>query len=160
MLRKFLSTVFILLLLSSPILAKDLDCSHDKTTFSCVEYIKNYDADTITFNIPNTHPLIGEKISVRVYGIDTPELKTRNVCEKKQGIIARDYVTTILEKAKRIDLKNLKRDKYFRILADVIVDGVSIGDLLLKNGHAYQYYGDTKQKIDWCKQVRNVASKK
>ena len=44
-------------------------------------YVRNYDGDTITFNLQNLHPIIGEKISVRVNGIDTPEIK--GSCEKE-----------------------------------------------------------------------------
>jgi micrococcal nuclease len=49
--------------------------------FEGAVYIRNYDGDTITFNLPSLHPIIGEKISIRVNGIDTPEI--RGNCEKK-----------------------------------------------------------------------------
>ncbi len=58
-------------------------CKHDEANFRCVKYIKNYDADTVTFNIPNIHPLIGKKINIRVSGVDTPEIRTKNKCEKE-----------------------------------------------------------------------------
>ena len=45
--------------------------------------------------------------------------------------------------------KNVKRGKYFRILADVYADGVSVADELIKNDFAVKYDGGTK--IDWCK---------
>ena len=38
-------------------------------------YVQNYDGDTVTFNLPGLHPIIGEKISIRVNGIDTPEIR-------------------------------------------------------------------------------------
>ena len=38
-------------------------------------YVRNYDGDTVTFNLPSLHPIIGEKISIRVNGIDTLEIK-------------------------------------------------------------------------------------
>ena len=38
-------------------------------------YVRNYDGDTITFTLPSLHPIIGEKISIRVNGIDTLEIK-------------------------------------------------------------------------------------
>ena len=56
-------------------------CVHDDSSFRCVKYVKNYDADTITFNVPNVHPLIGKKINIRVLGVDTPEIRTKNKCE-------------------------------------------------------------------------------
>ena len=38
-------------------------------------YVQNYDGDTVTFNLPGLHPIIGEKINIRVNGIDTPEIR-------------------------------------------------------------------------------------
>ena len=113
---------------------------------------------TITFNIPGAHPLIGEKISVRVLGVDTAELKTKNKCEKDKAKLSRNLVSEKLKKAKRIDLVNVQRGKYFRIVADVVIDGESLSSYLLSNGHAYSYDGGTKKKMDWCKSSREIAS--
>ena len=44
----------------------------------------------------------------------------------------------------------MKRGKYFRIVADVYADGVSLTDKLIKSGYAVPYDGGTKAK-DWCK---------
>lgn len=127
------------------------NCLHEKNAFRCVKYVKNYDADTITVDIPNVHPLIGHHISVRVRHIDTPEIKGKLPCEKDVARTAKRLIENQLKNAKRIDLENVDKDKYFRILADVIIDGKPLKDLLLKNNLAYQYEGGTKQKIDWCK---------
>lgn len=126
-------------------------CAHDRQTFRCVKFIKNYDADTITFDIPNVHPLIGDGISVRVRHVDTPEIKGKNPCEKEQARNARRLVNNLLKNAKRIDLENVDKDKYFRILADVKIDGQSLGHYLIKNNLAVTYEGDTKAKTDWCR---------
>ncbi len=60
-------------------------------------YLRNYDGDTITFNLPGLHPIIGEKISIRVNGIDTPEM--RGKCEKENydAQQAREMVADILK---------------------------------------------------------------
>ena len=129
------------------------DCVHTATQFNCVKYVKNYDADTITFDIPNVHPLIGKKISVRVRHVDTPEIRGKLPCEKDSARNAKRLVENLLRRAKRIDLKNVDKDKYFRILADVSIDGADLKDYLLKNNLAYRYEGGTKEKIDWCKRV-------
>ena len=128
-------------------------CEHDPKTFRCVKYIRNYDADTITFNIPNVHPLIGKHISVRVRHVDTPEIKGKLPCEKDAARTAKKLTENILKNAKRIDLENVDKDKYFRILANVVVDGKSLKDTLLKNNLAYAYEGKTKQKLNWCIRV-------
>ena len=134
-------------------------CEHDRNTFRCVKYVKNYDADTITFKIPNVHPLLGDNINIRVNGIDAPEIRTKDNCEKEKAKSAKNIVGILLKNAKRIKLKNIKRGKYFRVVADVIISDKSLADYLLKNGLAYSYHGGRKKKkINWCKSHRETAS--
>ena len=125
-------------------------CEHTNTKFKCVEYVKNYDGDTITVNIPNVHPIIGDEISVRVLGIDTAEIRTTDDCEKEMAIVAKLYVEQLIVNAKKIHLHNVVRDKYFRIGADVFIDGVLLSQKLLEENLAYAYEGDTKPEVDWC----------
>ncbi|WP_415062120.1 thermonuclease family protein [Bdellovibrio sp.] len=134
-------------------------CHHDDTTFRCVKVLKNYDGDTLTVNIPDVPALIGKNISVRVLGIDTPEIKTKDRCEKEAGRIARNLVASTLKNAQSVELHNIQRDKYFRILADVMVDGRSLKEILLKNNLAYSYDGGTKKHPDWCKVLRQPAGR-
>ena len=125
-------------------------CNHDENTFRCVEYVRNYDADAITVNIPGTHPLLGKKAQVRVFGIDTPEIRTKDKCEKKLAREGKQVVRKMLKNAKVIHLINVKKGKYFRILADVLIDGVSLSKYLLKNKYGYKYLGKKRKKMDWC----------
>lgn len=125
-------------------------CQHDNNNFRCVKYLRNYDADTITFNIPLIHPLLGKKISVRLRGIDTPEIRGKCSNEKKRALEAKQEVQGLLTRAKRIDLQNIERGKYFRIVADVIIDGNSLTQYLLKKKLGYPYMGGKKQKNYWC----------
>lgn len=143
--------LIILLFASSFSQAAEPGCQHDENTFRCVKVEHNYDGDTITVSIPSVHPLIGQNILVRINGVDTPEIKTSNVCEKSAGRVAQKLVENVLKNAKQVDLENVQRDKYFRILADVKVDGQYLKDLLIKNKLAYEYHGGTKEKIDWCR---------
>ncbi len=112
---------------------------HDQNNFRCVKYIKNYDGDTIRFHIPGVHHLIGKDIRVRVAGIDTFEIKTTRTCEKQKALEAQRFVERWLKTAQRIDLENVKRGRYFRIVADVTVDGVALGPTLLKQNLALPY---------------------
>jgi endonuclease YncB( thermonuclease family) len=109
--------------------------------FEGAVYIRNYDGDTITFNLPSLHPIIGEKISIRVNGIDTPEIRGNCEKEKYDAKQAQQMVADILKDAKQIVLKNMERGKYFRIAADVFVDGESLADLLVEAGVAIKYDG-------------------
>lgn len=126
-------------------------CHHDAETFRCVKYLKNYDGDTVTFEIPDVHPLLGRGISVRVLGVDTPEKNGKKPCERQRARDAQRIVAKLLKNASSIELRRVERDKYFRILAEVWADGRSIGDVLLKNGLAYRYDGGTKPPAySWC----------
>ena len=118
--------------------------------FNRVAYVSNYDGDTITVNIAGEHPLIGDKIKVRVASIDTPEI--RGKCDKEKIIAGdtRDYVGRMLNEAKRIDLVHVRRGKYFRIVANVMVDDMSLGQHLIDTGRAVAY---NDKKPNWCGNV-------
>ena len=74
-------------------------------------YVRNYDGDTITFNLPKLHPIIGKKIAVRVNGIDTPEIRGKCDKEKYDAEQAKNMVEDFLKDAERIALKNMERGK-------------------------------------------------
>lgn len=116
--------------------------------------IKVYDADTITIasKLPyDDSPMY--RLSVRLNGIDTPEIKGKNISdeEKNAAIIARDFVTN-LTLNKFVKLENVHSEKYGRILADVYIDNIHLNDLLLKERYAVPYGGGTKKKpVSWLK---------
>jgi micrococcal nuclease len=112
-------------------------------------YLQNYDGDTIRFDLPRYPPIAGKDIRVRVNGIDTPEIKGKCEKEKYNAQQAQQMVEDILKDAEQITLKNMERGKYFRIAADVIVDGESLGDMLVEAGVAVRYDGG-KKIHKWC----------
>jgi micrococcal nuclease len=138
----------------------NLSCSTTKTyeelnhygNIKGVKFISNYDGDTITVDIPSMHALIGSKISVRLYGIDAPEFGWRasNECEKIKGNEAKEFVYKTLKDAKNITLKEVQRDKYFRILAKVYADGTDLSQMLIEKGLAIPYFGGKKEEKNWC----------
>ena len=99
-------------------------------------YLQNYDGDTIRFDLPKYPPIAGDDIRVRVNGIDTPEIKGKCEKEKYDAKQAKEMVTDILKDAEQITLKNMERGKYFRIAADVIVDGENLAEVLIEAGMA------------------------
>ena len=112
-------------------------------------YVRNYDGDTVTFNLPKLHPIIGNKIAVRINGIDTPEIKGKCKKEKYNAQQAKNMVEDLLKDAERIDLKNLQRGKYFRLVADIYADGENLADILIDAGMAVKYDGG-KKNARWC----------
>lgn len=156
------SLICLALLLGGQVFA-DNSCKSDDQNFRCVKVLRIYDGDTLFVTIPNVHPLLGKNIGVRVRSIDTPEISTKDPCEKRMGFFAKKQVVDLLSKAKRVDLLNVSREKYFRILADVTIDGRPLAQYLLNKGLAYEYFGGTKQHLDWCsieKHMRTPASDK
>lgn len=121
------------------------------TTFLDAKYIKNYDGDTITVDVPSIHPFFGKGMKVRLAGVDTPEIRTSNTCEKEKAEIAKNLVKSMLSNAKVIELRDVKKGKFFRVVADVYYDGNSLSKLLLNYKLAVPYHGGKKPKTDWCK---------
>ncbi len=119
--------------------------------FEGAVYVRNYDGDTITFNLPGLHPIIGDEISIRVNGIDTPEIRGKCEKEKYDAKQAKEMVADVLKDAEQIVLKNMERGKYFRITADVIADGKNLADVLMESGMAIRYDGG-KKTHGWCEE--------
>jgi micrococcal nuclease len=107
---------------------------------------KVYDGDTITINISHYPDIIGKEIEVRCYGYDTPEIKNKDIIQKEKAIQAREFLKGLIVNSSRIELKNMQRDKYFRILAELYIDNISVADLMIKNNLACAYFGGTKIK--------------
>jgi len=108
-----------------------------------------HDGDTFKANLNNVSPFFSQ-ILVRVRGIDTPEIYSKNPCEKAKAIEAKELLVKILDKAVRVDLVNVGKDKYFRLLADVQADGVDVATEILKQKLARPYYGEAKTAFNWC----------
>lgn len=153
MFKIFAIFICVYIFLNSDIcLAQDIpyDCMHTDTEFKCVRYIDCYDGDTCTVDIPNTHPYFGKDAHVRIYGINAPEITSKDLCEKKAAQRAKARVIELVSNAKQINLIDIGKEKFGRILAKIIADGQNVGSILLNEKLAYEYYGDTKKKIDWC----------
>ena len=88
-------------------------------------------------------------MSIRINGIDAPEMKSHCKKERILAIASKEATVLMLRSAHTIEIRNIKRGKYFRLIADVYADGVSIGRELIRRHLAVPYYGKTK--INWCK---------
>jgi endonuclease YncB( thermonuclease family) len=114
--------------------------------------IKCYDADTITIasKLPyDASPLY--RLSVRLNGIDAPEIKGKSAEEKEVAKEARDFLSSLVLN-KMIRLENVESEKYGRILADVYLGEVHLNELLLKERYAVKYDGGTKLKpVSWLR---------
>ena len=90
-----------------------------------------------------------KKSSVRIAGIDTPEIRTKNKAEKALGYKARDRMRQLC--GKEVWLESLdggKLDKYGRVLARIYtLDGEDIPETMIKEGYAVEYDGSKKTHI-------------
>ena len=107
-----------------------------------------YDGDTFRVDITGYPAIVGENVPIRVSGIDTPEIRGKCYMEKKLAYSARDAARAFLSGGD-IVLLNLERGKYFRLVADVEVNGHSLGRHLIDQGLAVPYDGKTKTHR-WC----------
>ena len=90
----------------------------------------------------------------RIMGVDTPELKTKNEIEKRNGIKVRDATREqLMDKIVKIHCYNF--DKYGRLLIDVVMPKelttepeLLLSQWLIQNKYAYAYDGGTKQSWD------------
>jgi micrococcal nuclease len=111
--------------------------------------IRVYDGDTITIasKVPGLVNSAVYQFSVRLAGIDTPELKTSNAEEKQLGIMARDALRAKIL-GKDVRLQNVATEKYGRLLADVYHDELHLNRWLINERYAVPYDGGKKQSPD------------
>jgi endonuclease YncB( thermonuclease family) len=115
---------------------------HDITYCKCV---KVYDGDTITIATTFNDGITWNRFAVRIMGIDSPEMKGGSDTEKIYATKSRDELRNkILGKIIRLDIVKTP-EKWGRILANVYLDDINIGQWMLDNGLAIPYNGKTKQ---------------
>ena len=114
--------------------------------------IKTYDGDTITIaaKLPyEESPTY--RFTVRLNGIDCPEIKGKTEDEKECAQLAKTEINKLVYQ-KTVTLKNIKIEKYGRILADVYVGGLNVNNHLLEKRLAVRYDGGTKNSPQsWMK---------
>ena len=90
------------------------------------------------------------KSRVRLFGIDTPESRTRNKDEKARGKMASKYLEDAVNSGDVVILTELKdsRGKFGRVLGTVVVDGVDINQAMCKAHLAVPYFGQSKDDIE------------
>lgn len=86
---------------------------------------------------------ISHKIRVRMYGINTPESRTRDLEEKKRGLAAKDRLTELLGEGKSLLLETKEKGKYGRYLGIISKENypISLNETLVVEGHAVSYFG-------------------
>ena len=91
---------------------------------------------------------ISVKKRIRFVNVDTWESRTRDLEEKKKGLEAKAYTLEMLSRNDgKFKVKSHGVGKYGRLLGEIFIEGEekSLNELLIENGHAYEYDGGKKK---------------
>ena len=113
------------------------------------------DGDTVDVDIDLGFGIWLRKERVRLYGIDTPECRTRDLEEKKYGLAAKSFVQDLLPVGSMQTLRTKKDDKgkFGRILGefvvyDTLVDALrTLNQIMIDRHYGVEYHGQSKQDI-------------
>jgi len=114
---------------------------------------KVIDGDTVDVDIDLGFGVVLTDERVRVMGIDTPESRTRNKVEKLFGLASKARLKELLSKhcVLKTEINKNGEDmkgKFGRVLGDfVAADGRMITDILIEEGYAVAYHGQSKDDI-------------
>ena len=112
-------------------------------TYNCeVTYIVDGDTCDVTIDLGFK---IEHKVRVRLYGINTPETRTRDKEEKYRGLQAKSRFKELVRE-KEIRLVSHDKGKYGRVLGVLTVGEININKTLVEEGYAVEYWGGKKKK--------------
>ena len=115
------------------------------------------DGDTVDIDIDLGFGVWIHKERVRMYGIDTPESRTKDLEEKKYGLMSKDFVKSMMPIGSMQTLRTSKYDakgKFGRILGEFMIydskeDKVaSLKDIMIRECMGVEYYGQSKEEIE------------
>jgi len=109
------------------------------------------DGDTVAFQANWLPDPLKKELSIRVFGVDTPEKSFRAKCpsEAQRGEAASAFTKELINKSAKRQIILMDWDKYGgRVLGDVLLDGKSLRQQLIANGYAREYFGEAK--TSWC----------
>jgi len=123
--------------------------------YSC-EVQRVVDGDTVDVVLDLGFDIL-HKCRVRLYGIDTPESRTRNLDEKARGKMASAFLSEAINSGNKVVIQTKLKDskgKYGRVLGDIVVDGKNINQLMVKCHLAVAYHGQSKDDVE-AEHMRN-----
>ena len=116
-----------------------------------VKVLRIIDGDTIDVDVNLGFDVVLSKQRVRLYGIDTPESRTRNKEEKIRGLLSKEYLKDKCPKDSIITLVSKERGKFGRILGILYNEEnkeLSVNDRMIEEGYAVPYTGGNKEEIE------------
>lgn len=141
---------FLVLLLAIPCLAFAQPKQKPGVVYDAV-ITRVVDGDTVGIQATWLPAPLKPELSIRVYGVDTPEKGHRAACpsEAARGEAATAFTKAQINAATKRQIVLMDWDKYGgRVLGDVLLNGQSLRGMLIANGFAREYYGEAK--TSWC----------
>lgn len=114
----------------------------DLFNYKC-ELIRVIDGDTLDAFIDLGFNVKIKK-RIRLMGVDTWESRTRNLEEKKKGLIAKQFTKDFLKEGK-FTVRSHGVGKFGRLLGSIFIDKKCLNTVLIKEGHGYEYFGGKKK---------------
>ena len=113
------------------------------------------DGDTVDVDIDLGFGVWMHKERIRLYGIDTPESRTRDLEEKKYGLLAKQQIESFMPRGSMQTLVTVKdkAGKFGRILGKFLIYDkktdrqMTINDWMVREHHAVAYHGQSKEDI-------------
>ena len=124
--------------------------------------VRVVDGDTVDVDIDLGFGMWIHNERIRLYGVDTPESRTRDLEEKKYGLLAKSFVLSYLPEGSYQTLVTVKdkAGKFGRVLGKFVVelgdnavapssplDLAFLNDLLVQTHNAVAYHGQSKEEI-------------
>ena len=116
---------------------------------------KIIDGDTLDVDIDLGFSVKLTKQRIRMLGIDTPESRTRNLEEKKRGLLSKAYLASKCPVGSRVKLTSHDKGKFGRILGEIfeMESEVSINKIMCDEGYAVEYYGGNKDALEGLHEI-------
>lgn len=121
--------------------------------YRCV-VVKVVDGDTVDVDIDLGFGVWMKKQRIRMYGIDTPESRTRDLEEKKYGLMAKEIVKKYVPEGSTQTLitRKDKSGKYGRILGSFKItfeeNETTLNEWMVKYHYGVEYFGQSKDEIE------------
>lgn len=124
--------------------------------YAC-KIVRVVDGDTVDVDIDLGFGIWIHNERIRIHGIDAPESRTRDLEEKKCGILATEFVESMLKVGSTYTLVTEKvgdKGKFGRVLGKFEVydhktdSTMFLGDIMIRDHYAVAYPGESKEQIE------------
>ena len=126
-------------------------CAQQDSVLGIARIARVYDGDTFYADFYHLPAIFGKNLGVRLVGIDTPEMTSKDSCEKVLAREAKFFLERKLIGACKVELRSISRDKYFRLDAVIYADGLNLNQMMIDSGYAKPYTGAGSKPVFTCK---------